>query len=199
MRSVPAPWRCACGATSTNPRGHWKAGGWRTVDGQDLCPACAGRYYREHGSTLRPSAGPLPLMASAPELRSNQPPAKWKPPPEPRAPTAPKPKAPKPAAPPRPSVRERVERELLRDPARSNVAVAKVVGCDNSTVSAARRKLRERGDLPPAASSAIDRAMEALRNDPSAAPGAIARELGLPRHSVYRARAKLRRLDELDF
>jgi hypothetical protein len=72
-------WTCSlCGAETIvtgrqrAPRGSYTAdGGWHVDrDGQATCSACRTRRYRELGSALGPGAGPVPLMASAPALRT---------------------------------------------------------------------------------------------------------------------------------
>jgi hypothetical protein len=65
-------WQCACGASAvedTHPRR--AGGGWRIIDGQDLCSRCAAARYRELGSTLRPGAGPMPLAPAPARLRGS--------------------------------------------------------------------------------------------------------------------------------
>jgi hypothetical protein len=203
--------QCTCGRT----RGYGEAG-WRfDRDGRALCSTCHAARCRAKGSSLNPpTKPPVPLMASAPMLRSKDP--SWKPPPEPRpsrpppsqrpkpAP-APKPKWP-PTKPPRssgwkPSVTDRARRELLRDASRSNVQIAKQLRCTHGHVAKIRRAMIVAGELPAPGPTTYERVLEAVKADPAVNPSELAATLGVSRNTVFgaihRARKQLRESGEL--
>jgi DNA-binding transcriptional regulator YhcF (GntR family) len=107
----------------------------------------------------------------------------------------------KPDSPPwRPSVKERARRELLRDPTRSNVAIAKLLGCTHGHVAETRNKMLAAGELPPPGPTIFERVLEAVRADPSVTASDLAAALGAPRNTIYgalhRARKRLRESGE---
>ena len=66
----------------------------------------------------------------------------------------------------RPPVKERARPELLRDPTRSNVAIAKLLGSDHSYVADVRNKMLAAGELPPPPPTLQERTLEAVRENP---------------------------------
>jgi hypothetical protein len=184
---------CRCGATEARIAGSERGAaaqvhgaGWRAVDDRWLCPECAAARYRRIGSSLRPPDGPL--ARQGPDLRTT-PPAP--PPARPPRPRKPKPRNAKPRRPRPPTKVELAERALLANPDADLAALARELDCHRETAGQARKRLIERGEIPPRTSK-IELAERALLADPTADPGQLAAVLGCGRHIVYDARRRLR-------
>jgi hypothetical protein len=131
---------CAYGASAARMMGMgWRdSGGWRKVDGRHLCPECAADRYWQLGSSLRPPA--TPPAPSWPARPSCGLPAPGRPN-SARSRLAPGGPEPRSAA--------RRSRRFWPPPNAATPTLGESSAAHQNRVRLARRRLRERGDLPP--------------------------------------------------